>query len=104
MKLFLAAPASGLPSELTAFGEQASRLHFFTNAVLAAPASGLPSLLTALASQLSVAGACASAAPIANTEIKAASAIRFIILSSEAVAMDDAKGRACRTGINATSP
>jgi hypothetical protein len=51
MKLFFAAPLSGLPSPLTAFGSHESFLHFFTNAVFAAPASGFPSLLTAKASQ-----------------------------------------------------
>ena len=57
MKLFLAAPASGLPSALTALGVQASCLHFFRNEVLAAPASALPSLPTALLSQVSSARA-----------------------------------------------
>ena len=51
MKLFLAAPASFLPSEPTALVSQASWLHFFMNEVFAAPASALPSLPTALASQ-----------------------------------------------------
>jgi hypothetical protein len=36
-KLFLAAPCSGLPSELTAWLAQVSRLHFLTKLVLAAP-------------------------------------------------------------------
>src|ERR1051326_3324900 len=51
MKLFLAAPASFLPSEPTALVSQLSWLHFFMNEVFAAPASGLPSLPTALASK-----------------------------------------------------
>src|SRR5262249_38427835 len=83
MKLFRAAPLSGLPSEPTALGVQASFLHLVIDAVLAAPESGLPSALTALAAQLSGAGAgaCATATPIANTETKAANAIRFMWLS-----------------------
>jgi hypothetical protein len=48
MKLFLAAPESFLPSELTAFGSHASRLHFFRKLLSAAPASGLPFLSIAL--------------------------------------------------------
>src|SRR5690349_5393911 len=75
MKLFLAAPASGLPSEPTAFGAQASSLHFFMNEVLAAPASALPSLPTALLSQVS----SASAAPAAKVATIAARKIRFIM-------------------------
>ena len=51
MKLFFAAPASGLPSLPTALVSQASVLHFLTKAVLAAPESALPSLPTALVSQ-----------------------------------------------------
>jgi hypothetical protein len=55
----LAAPASGLPSLLTALDSQApeatgaaeSFSHFFTKAFFAAPASGLPFLPTALSSQ-----------------------------------------------------
>jgi hypothetical protein len=35
MKEFLAAPFSGLPSEPTAFGAQASRLHFAMKLALA---------------------------------------------------------------------
>ena len=48
MKLVFAAPASGLPFLSTAFGAQASALHFFRKEFFAAPASGLPSALTAL--------------------------------------------------------
>jgi hypothetical protein len=62
MKLFFAAPASGLPSALTALVAQLSAMHFFMNEVFAAPASGLPSLPIALLSQVS----CAKAAPPAN--------------------------------------
>ena len=51
MKLFLAAPASFLPSALTALVAQASAMHFFMNEVFAAPASALPSLPIALLSQ-----------------------------------------------------
>src|SRR6478752_956546 len=73
MKLFLAAPASGLPSALTALGVQASSLHFFMNEVLAAPASGLPSLPTALLAQVS----SAKAEPAAKVATIAARKIRF---------------------------
>src|SRR6202035_5459572 len=65
MKLFFAAPASGLPSELTAFVAHESAMHFFMNDVFAAPASALPSLPTALLSQDS----CAKAEPIASVAI-----------------------------------
>src|ERR1700691_573700 len=73
MKLFFAAPESGLPSELTALVAQLSAMHFFMNEVFAAPASGLPSLPTALLSQLS----CAKAAPPANAVINPAN-INFL--------------------------
>jgi len=43
MKLFFAAPESGLPSLLTALVAHASTLHFFMKLVFAAPVSGLPS-------------------------------------------------------------
>src|SRR3984957_10563926 len=75
MKLFFAAPASGLPSELTAFVAHESAMHFFMNEVFAAPARALPSLPTALLSQDS----CATAEPIANTATIAAKNIRFIM-------------------------
>ncbi len=78
MKLFLAAPASGLPSEPTALGAQASSLHFFMNEVLAAPASGLPSLPTALLSQVS----WANAEPAAKVATIAARKIRYIMVVS----------------------
>src|SRR5262245_19706586 len=80
MKLFSAAPLSSLPSDPTALGVQASFLHLLMDAVLAAPDSGLPSALTALAAQLSSAGAGtgATTTPIANTEINATNAMRFI--------------------------
>src|SRR5262249_8125375 len=74
MKLFLAAPESFLPSELTAFGAHASRLHFFRKLLSAAPASGLPLLPTALLAQVS----CAMAGPIAKAAIMAAKIIRFM--------------------------
>src|SRR5580704_16039427 len=75
MKLLLAAPASGLPSELTALVAQVSAMHFFMNEVFAAPARGLPSLPTALVSQDS----CAKAEPSANAVITTARKIRFIM-------------------------
>src|SRR4051812_45350707 len=75
IKLFLAAPASGLPSAPTALGVQASALHFFMNEVLAAPASALPSLPTALLSQVS----SAKAEPAAKVATIAARKIRFIM-------------------------
>ena len=64
MKLFLAAPCSGLPSALTALPAQASRLHFLMKLVLAAPWSGWPAALTAWLSQ-----DCAAAVPTAKQEI-----------------------------------
>src|SRR5258708_29706524 len=67
MKLVLAAPASSLPSWLTALVAQESAMHFFMNDVFAAPASALPSLPTALVSQLS----CAMAVPPANVATNA---------------------------------
>src|SRR5262249_19122071 len=77
MKLLFAAPLSGFPSEPTALGVQASRLHLAKKLVFAAPASGLPSLPTALLLQLS----CASTVPIENAAINTASATRFISAS-----------------------
>src|SRR5262245_23404346 len=74
MKLFLAAPESFLPSELTAFGAHASRLHFFRKLLSAAPASGLPFLPTALLAHVS----CASAGPIAKAVMMAAKKTRFM--------------------------
>src|SRR5580765_3470554 len=74
MKLFLAAPASGLPSLLTALPSHASCLHFLTKLDFAAPASGLPSFPIALVSQ-----DCANAEPAANAVISAARRMRFII-------------------------
>src|SRR4051794_2530001 len=79
MKLFLAAPASGLPSEPTALGAHASALHFFMNDVFAAPASALPSLPTALLSQVS----SARAEPAAKVARIAARKIRFIMCLPE---------------------
>src|SRR4029077_4648701 len=73
MKLFFAAPASGLPSLLTALVSQASCLHFLTKLLLAAPESALPSFATALVSH-----DWANAEPTANEEIRAARRIRFI--------------------------
>jgi hypothetical protein len=75
MKLFLAAPDSGLPSALTALVAQLSVMHFFMKDVFAAPARALPSLPTALLSQVS----CAKAAPPANVAINAASNMLLII-------------------------
>jgi hypothetical protein len=71
MKLFLAAPLSGFPSLLTAFGSHESFLHFVTNAVFAAPASGFPSLLRARASQ----ALCASAGAAKSIEIRTAATV-----------------------------
>src|SRR5262249_26892985 len=76
MKLFLAAPESGLPSLLTALDSHASSLHFLMKLVLAAPERGLPSLLTALLAQDS-----AIAVPIEKEVIRTATKIRFIISS-----------------------
>src|SRR5450759_3163393 len=73
IKLFFAAPESGLPSLLTALPSHASFLHLFTKLFFAAPASGLPSLLIALLSQV----ACAIAEPAAKAKIKAARIVRF---------------------------
>src|ERR1700684_1939003 len=69
IKLFFAAPCSGLPSALTALGSQASFLHFFTKLFLAAPWSGLPVVLTALLLQ-----DCAIAVPMGKNAIEAARA------------------------------
>src|SRR6516162_391835 len=74
MKLFLAAPESFLPSELTAFGSHASRLHVFRMLLSAAPASGLPFLSIALLAHVS----CAITGPIAKAAIIAAKKIRFM--------------------------
>jgi hypothetical protein len=74
MKPFLAAPESLLPCALTAFGKQASRLHFLTKLLSAAPASGLPCLPTALLVHV----ACAIAGPIAKAAIMAAKRIGFM--------------------------
>jgi hypothetical protein len=76
MKLFFAAPLSGLPSLLMALPSQASDLHFFMKLFFAAPESALPSLLTAMLSQLA-----AMAEPTAKDEITRARIIRFIGLS-----------------------
>src|SRR5499433_2486652 len=76
MKLFFAAPLSGLPSDPTALGAQASRLHFARKAVRAAPASSRPSFPIALPAH--VPGACADAEPIANAANKTASMSRVI--------------------------
>src|SRR3954447_10265399 len=75
IKLFLAAPASGLPSALTALGAQASALHFFMNEVLAPRARALPSLPTALFARVP----SAKAQPAANVATIAARKIRFIM-------------------------
>src|SRR5439155_23966700 len=79
MKEVFAAPASFLPSALTALVAQASVVHFFMNDVLAAPDSALPSLPTALVSQD---GSCAIAAePRAKVARTVATKIRFIGVS-----------------------
>src|SRR5262249_37735449 len=74
MKLFFAAPESFLPSELTAFGAHASRLHFLRKLLSAAPARGLPFLPLALLAHVS----CAITGPIAKAAIIAAKKIRFM--------------------------
>src|ERR1700726_3620114 len=84
MKLFFAAPESGLPSALTALAAQVSAIHFFMKEVFAAPASGLPSLPTALLSQVS----CAKAAPPANVTTSAASIIFLSIVLSLSNGLD----------------
>jgi hypothetical protein len=76
MKLFLAAPCSGLPSALTALLLQASRLHLRTKLIFAAPCSGLPLAPTAWLSQ-----DCAAAVPTAKHRINNAGIRRFIGLS-----------------------
>jgi hypothetical protein len=76
MKLFLAAPCSGLPSALTALLLQASRLHLRTKLIFAAPCSGLPLAPTAWLSQ-----DCAAAVPTAKHTINNAGIRRFIGLS-----------------------
>src|ERR1700675_552540 len=77
IKLFFAAPESGLPSLLNALPSQASFLHLFTKLFFAAPVSGLLSLLIALLSQV----ACAIAEPAAKAKIKAARIVRFNLRS-----------------------
>src|ERR1700753_241234 len=77
MNEFLAAPASGLPSELIALAEQESAMHFFMNEVVAAPASGFPSLLIALLSQLSSAIA-EPTAKVASTAAQSTFRIMFL--------------------------
>jgi hypothetical protein len=77
MKLFFAAPLSGLPSDPTALGAQASRLHFARKLFFAAPARGLPSCPTALLSHVP----CAAAEPIANAVTKAASINRLMLFA-----------------------
>jgi hypothetical protein len=52
MKLFFAAPLSGLPSDPIALGAQVSRLHFARKDVRAAPASSRPSFPIALLSHV----------------------------------------------------
>ena len=81
MKLFFAAPDSGLPSALIALLAQESAMHFFIKDVFAAPARALPSLPTALLSHDS----CAKAAPPANVAINAASNMPLTFFSSLSV-------------------
>src|SRR5262249_29454474 len=106
MKLFLAAPLSGLPSDPIALGSQASRLHFAMKLVLAAPARGLPSFDTALLSHVPGAGVpCATAELIADAISKTASINRVIVFSivgNEKRALPTTK-RPYRTGTNGTS-
>jgi len=106
MKLFLAAPLSGLPSDPIALGSQASRLHFAMKPVLAAPARGLPSFDTALLSHVPGAGVpCAAAELIADAISKTASINRVIVFSivgNEKRALPTTN-RPYRTGTNGTS-
>jgi hypothetical protein len=90
MKLFFAAPLSGLPSDPTALGAHASRLHFATKLLFAAPASGLPAFDTALLSHVS--GACAVAELIENAVSKTAT-INRIIVSSMCATVTPSAGR-----------
>src|SRR5947209_17602033 len=78
MKLFFAAPLSGLPSDPIALGAPVSRVHFAIKAVRAAPARSRPSFLIALLSH--VPGACAAAEPIENAVNKTASMSRVTSL------------------------
>jgi hypothetical protein len=77
MKLLFAAPLSGLPSDPTALGAHASRLHFATKLVFAAPASGLPFFPIALLAHVS----CAKAEVIANAVSRTANINCFILPS-----------------------
>jgi hypothetical protein len=74
MKLFFDAPLRGLPSDPTALGAQASRLHFARKLFFAAPARGLPSFPTALLSHVP----CAAAEPIASAVTNTANINLFI--------------------------
>jgi hypothetical protein len=89
MKLFFAAPLSGLPSDPIAFGAHASRLHFAMKLFFAAPASGLPAFDTALLSHVPAAGTCAIAEPIENAVSKTASINRVIVSSMFATGEPD---------------
>src|SRR5262249_23800368 len=101
MKLFLAAPLSGLPSDPIALGSQASRLHFAMKLVLAAPASGLPSFDTALLWHVPGAGVpCAAAELIADAISKIASIDRVIVFLS----IVGNEKRALPTTIHRTAP
>src|SRR5262245_50618277 len=80
MKEFFAAPFSGLPSEPTALGSHASRLHFAMKLFFAAPASGFPSFPIAWLSHVPDVP-WAAAEPIAIAVINAARNNRFIVLS-----------------------
>src|SRR5438128_2010701 len=94
MKEVLAAPASFLPSALTALAAQESAMHFFMNEVFAAPASGLPSLPMALVSQDA---SCAIAAePRAKVARTVATKIRFIGVSPLLIEQQRSKHPKCR--------
>src|ERR1700689_1214780 len=97
MKLFFAAPDSGLPSALTSLVAQLSVIHFFMKDVFAAPARALPSLPTALLSHVS----CAKAAPPANVAINAASNMLLIIyvLPSIIAAFEFERKNAARSSV-----
>ena len=79
MKLFFAAPLSGLPSDPIGLGSQALRLHLAMKEVRAAPASSRPSFPIALLAHVS--GACAAAEPIEKT----ARNLTFEFLDAESV-------------------
>src|SRR5262249_17039276 len=79
MKLFFAAPLSGLPSDPMALGAHTSRLHFARKEVRAAPASSRPFFPIALFSLFPA--ACAAAERREKAVSKPASISRVIFCS-----------------------